>query len=66
MGMVMEEPLTIVLDDVNIHAEDASGVPFQDFMASMTAMGLSQVISDPTHWPGHTLNLVFAPDGGRG
>uniref|UniRef100_A0A803U0C0 Reverse transcriptase domain-containing protein n=1 Tax=Anolis carolinensis TaxID=28377 RepID=A0A803U0C0_ANOCA len=33
-------------------------------MVAMTTMGLSQVISGPTHQAGHTLDLVFIVDGG--
>uniref|UniRef100_A0A803T733 Reverse transcriptase domain-containing protein n=1 Tax=Anolis carolinensis TaxID=28377 RepID=A0A803T733_ANOCA len=33
-------------------------------MVAMTTMGLTQVISGPTHQAGHTLDLVFIVDGG--
>ncbi|XP_062823493.1 UPF0538 protein C2orf76 homolog isoform X1 [Anolis carolinensis] len=33
-------------------------------MVAMTTMGLTQVISRPTHQAGHTLDLVFIVDGG--
>ncbi|XP_061490084.1 uncharacterized protein LOC133388035 [Rhineura floridana] len=58
-GLVLESPRLVVLGDFNIHAETALSGVAQDFMASMTTMGLSQVLSGPTHAAGHTLDLVF-------
>ncbi|KAF7247658.1 RNA-directed DNA polymerase from mobile element jockey [Varanus komodoensis] len=50
----------LVLGDFNIHAEASLTGAAQDFMASMTAMGLSQHVTGPTHERGHTLDLVFS------
>ncbi|KAF7245344.1 hypothetical protein EYD10_08460 [Varanus komodoensis] len=49
----------LVLGDFNLHAESGLAGAAQDFMASMTAMGLSQHVTGPTHERGHTLDLVF-------
>ena len=45
--------------DFNIHTKAALVVVSQDFMTSMMTMGLSQVVSAPTHTVEHTLDLVF-------
>ncbi|KAF7236044.1 putative RNA-directed DNA polymerase from transposon BS [Varanus komodoensis] len=50
----------LVLGDFNLHAETGLTGAAQDFMASMTAMGLSQHVTGPTHERGHTLDLVFS------
>lgn len=42
-----------------MHAKASIHKVAQDFMASMTTMGLSQLITGPTHQEGHTLDLVF-------
>ncbi|KAF7244472.1 VWFA and cache domain-containing protein 1 [Varanus komodoensis] len=57
--LVLRTPRMLVLGDFNLHAESGLTGAAQDFMASMTAMGLSQHIIDPTHERGHTLDLVF-------
>ncbi|KAF7243052.1 putative RNA-directed DNA polymerase from transposon BS [Varanus komodoensis] len=58
--LVLRTPRMLVLGDFNLHAEtDLTGAA-QDFMASMTAMGLSQHVTSPTHERGHTLDLVFS------
>ncbi|XP_053151089.1 uncharacterized protein LOC128344612 [Hemicordylus capensis] len=63
-GVVSEvalgSPRLIVLGDFNVHAEAPLVGAAQDFMASMATMGLSQLVSGPTHVAGHTLDLVFA------
>ncbi|KAF7250183.1 putative RNA-directed DNA polymerase from transposon BS [Varanus komodoensis] len=58
--LVLRTPRMLVLGDFNLHAESGLTGAAQDFMASMTAMGLSQHVSAPTHEHGHTLNLVFS------
>ncbi|KAF7239822.1 Craniofacial development protein 2 [Varanus komodoensis] len=58
--LVLRTPRMLVLGDFNIHAEASLTGAAQDFMASMTAMGLSQHITGPTHERGHTLDLVFS------
>ncbi|KAF7249630.1 putative RNA-directed DNA polymerase from transposon BS [Varanus komodoensis] len=50
----------LVLGDFNLHAETGLTRAAQDFMASMTAMGLSQHVTGPTHERGHTLDQVFS------
>ncbi|XP_053154385.1 uncharacterized protein LOC128345841 [Hemicordylus capensis] len=63
-GVVSEVALgssrLIVLGDFNVHAEAPLVGAAQDFMASMATMGLSQLVSGPTHVAGHTMDLVFA------
>ncbi|KAF7236187.1 putative RNA-directed DNA polymerase from transposon BS [Varanus komodoensis] len=58
--LVLRTPRTLVLGDFNLHAEASLTGAAQDFMASMTAMGLSQHVTGPTHERGHTLDLVFS------
>ncbi|KAF7254804.1 RNA-directed DNA polymerase from mobile element jockey [Varanus komodoensis] len=57
--LVLRTPRMLVLGDFNLHAEASLTGAAQDFMASMTAMGLSQHVTGPTHQRGHTLDLVF-------
>uniref|UniRef100_A0A803SN06 Reverse transcriptase domain-containing protein n=1 Tax=Anolis carolinensis TaxID=28377 RepID=A0A803SN06_ANOCA len=58
-GLALESQRLLVLRDFNVHAETILTGAAQDFMASMATMGLSQVVSGPTHRAGHTLDLVF-------
>ncbi|KAF7245134.1 Threonylcarbamoyladenosine tRNA methylthiotransferase [Varanus komodoensis] len=58
--LVLRTPRMLVLGDFNLHAETGLTGAAQDFMASMTAMGLSQHVTGPTHERGHTLDLVFS------
>ncbi|KAF7253384.1 hypothetical protein EYD10_00388 [Varanus komodoensis] len=58
--LVLRTPRMLVLGDFNLHAESGLTGAAQDFMASMTAMGLSQHVTGPTHEHGHTLDLVFS------
>ncbi|KAF7251550.1 hypothetical protein EYD10_03015 [Varanus komodoensis] len=58
--LVLKTPRMLVLGDFNLHAETVLTGAAQDFMASMTAMGLSQHVIGPTHERGHTLDLVFS------
>ncbi|KAF7235017.1 C-type lectin domain family 2 member D, partial [Varanus komodoensis] len=57
--LVLRTPRMLVLRDFNLHAEASLTGAAQDFMTSMTAMGLSQRVTGPTHERGHTLDLVF-------
>ncbi|KAF7253695.1 hypothetical protein EYD10_00878 [Varanus komodoensis] len=58
--LVLRTPSMLVLGDFNLHAETGLTGAAQDFMASMTAMGLSQHVTGPNHERGHTLDLVFS------
>ncbi|KAF7252318.1 Solute carrier family 22 member 7 [Varanus komodoensis] len=58
--LVLKTPRMLVLGDFNLHAETGLTGVAQDFMASMTAMGLSQHVIGLTHEHGHTLDLVFS------
>ena len=65
--LVLRTPRLLVLEDLNIHAEAALTGAAQDFMVTMTTMGLSQYVISLTHEKGHTLDLVFSTgleDGG--
>ncbi|KAF7243157.1 Ephrin type-A receptor 4 [Varanus komodoensis] len=57
--LVLRTPRMLVLGDFNLHAETGLTRAVQIFMASMTAMGLSQHVTGLTHERGHTLDLVF-------
>ncbi|XP_061465819.1 uncharacterized protein LOC133376896 [Rhineura floridana] len=65
-GVLLRSPRLLVLGDVNIHAKATLSRAAQDFMVSMTTMGLSQYAIGPTHVAGHTLDLVFATGHGVG
>ncbi|KAF7244207.1 Autophagy-related protein 17 [Varanus komodoensis] len=58
--LVLRNPRMLVLGDFNLHAETGLTRAAQDFMVSMTAIGLSQHVTGPTHECGHTLDLVFS------
>ncbi|KAF7245550.1 hypothetical protein EYD10_08337 [Varanus komodoensis] len=58
--LVLRTPRMLVLGNFNLNAETGLTGVAQDFMASMTAMGLSQHVTGPTHECGHTLDLVFS------
>ncbi|XP_061464713.1 uncharacterized protein LOC133376492 [Rhineura floridana] len=64
--LLLRSPKLLVLGDLNIHAEAALSLAAQDFMTCMTAMGLSQFVTGPTHVLGHTLDLIFATGLGDG
>lgn len=50
LDVVLETPKLIVLGNFNnIHVDDTSLGPAQDFIVSLTALGLSQIVSGPTH-----------------
>lgn len=66
-SIVFLETLTsVVLGDFNIHAKAALNKTTQLTMATMATMGLSQVISGPTHQDERTLDFVFYTDRGNG
>ncbi|KAF7248685.1 Targeting protein for Xklp2-B [Varanus komodoensis] len=58
--LVLRTPRMLVLGDFNLHAETVLTGAAQDFMAAMTAMGLSQHVTGPTHERGHTPDLLFS------
>ena len=58
--LLLRTPRLLVLADLNIHAEAALSGVAQDFMATMTTMGLSQFVVGPTHGKAHTLDLIFS------
>ena len=60
MDLVLRTPRLLVLGDLNIHAKAALTGVAQDFMATMTTMGLPQYVIGPTYEKGHTLDLVFS------
>lgn len=49
----------LVLWDINIHAEATFSEAAQDFMVSMTTIGLSHAITNPTCCASNTFDLVF-------
>lgn len=49
----------MVLRDFNGHAEIASSKQALDLVSSMAILGVSQIVSGPTHQASHTLHLVF-------
>ena len=58
LGVMLEPPQLLVLEDFSTHAEAALSGVARDFMFFMTTMGLSKMASGPTHAAGHTLDLV--------
>ncbi|XP_070593886.1 uncharacterized protein [Erythrolamprus reginae] len=58
-GLAVEFPRLIVLGDFNLPSlGEASGLA-QEFMATMTAMDLTQVVQGPTHEGWHAPDMVF-------
>lgn len=60
--VILESPQQFVLGDFNILVVTAADKTAQDLVASMAAMGLSQLISVSTHRLGHMLDLIFFLD----
>ena len=48
-----------MLGNFHVHAKAAFSGVAQDFMSSLTTLGLSQIVSAPAHGAEHTLDLVF-------
>lgn len=57
--VILESSILLLLGAFNIHAESAQDKPVPDFLATMSTLDLSQVISGSTHLGGHMLDLVF-------
>ena len=60
LELVLESPRLLVLGDFNIPFKTILTGASWEFVASMTNMGLSQLVSGPTHSAGHTLDAVFS------
>ena len=57
--MLLQLLWLVVLEGFNIHKDISLLGVAQDFMSTMTTMGLSQAVSDLTHVAGHILDLIF-------
>ena len=49
----------VVNGDFNIHVDDASNASATRLLELFETLGISQVVSGPTHRYGHTLDLIF-------
>jgi hypothetical protein len=49
----------VVTSDFNIHVDDTSSASATPLLELFGTLGLSQVVSGPTHRYGHTLDLIF-------
>ncbi|XP_058034525.1 uncharacterized protein LOC131196108 [Ahaetulla prasina] len=58
-GVAVETPRLIVMGDFNLPSSGTSSTAAREFMASMTALDLTQVVDGPTHTGGGTLDLIF-------
>ena len=48
----------IILGDINIHLDDATSCKTRIFIDSLSDCGLQQHVMQPTHYKGHTLDVV--------
>ena len=55
----VETPRLVVMGDFNLPSVGETSGAAREFMASMTAMDLTQVVLGPTHEGGRTLDLIF-------
>lgn len=62
MYEVLETPRLIVLEDFNIHIKDTLLRLVRDFTLSLTALGLSQIVTGPKHKRGRILYLTFCAE----
>ncbi len=52
----------IILGDVNIHMDDTSNYNTCKFTESLQTTGLKQHINEPTHYKGHTIDVLISRD----
>uniref|UniRef100_A0A2D4NS54 Endonuclease/exonuclease/phosphatase domain-containing protein n=1 Tax=Micrurus surinamensis TaxID=129470 RepID=A0A2D4NS54_MICSU len=57
--LALEIPRLLVMGDFNLPSAGGTSGVAREFMASMTAMDLTQLVSGPTHTGGSTLDLIF-------
>ncbi|ELU14729.1 hypothetical protein CAPTEDRAFT_188066 [Capitella teleta] len=62
-GLATSPGHLLVLGDFNLHVDDPLDKCAQDFLTSMSSLGLEQHVSTLTHRNGHTLDLVLTPLG---
>ena len=49
----------LILGDVNYHLEDTSNGQTRDFLELLDVLNLSQLVNQPTHRLGHTLDCII-------
>ena len=49
----------VAVGDFNVWAEDPKNADFKKLKQTMSSFGLSQIVNQPTHLEGHTLDLIF-------
>lgn len=59
LDVVLKALRLIVLEDFNIQAEATLPGLVQDFIASLTALGFSQILTGPTHERDYTSDLII-------
>ncbi|MEE4247325.1 MAG: reverse transcriptase family protein, partial [Kangiellaceae bacterium] len=62
-GLATSPGHLLVLGDFNLHVDDPLDKCAQDFLTSMSSLGLEQHVTTLTHRNGHTLDLVLTPLG---
>ncbi|ELT90552.1 hypothetical protein CAPTEDRAFT_186612 [Capitella teleta] len=62
-GLATSPGHLLVLGDFNLHVDDPLDKCAQDFLTSMSSLGLEQHVTTLTHRNGHTLDLVLTPIG---
>lgn len=50
----------LILGDLNIHVDQKDCVLAKDFLSLLDCFNFTQFVNVPTHWKGHTLDLVTA------
>ena len=60
--LTTNNPELVFVGDINIHLDNTSLCHTQNFMKSLEATGLQQHIQEPTHYIGHTLDVLISRD----
>ncbi|XP_058039494.1 uncharacterized protein LOC131198648 [Ahaetulla prasina] len=57
--MAVETPRLMVMGDFNLPSVGGASTSAREFMASMAALDLTQLVNGPIHFRGNTLDLIF-------
>jgi flagellar biosynthesis chaperone FliJ len=52
----------VIVGDLNFHLDDEGNHDSQRFMSSLQACGFTQLVHEPTHVHGHTLDVIITRD----
>jgi hypothetical protein len=53
---------TYIIGDTNFHVDNATDSNAKAFLSAINTCGMSQLVSEPTHVKGHTLDIVISKD----